>query len=198
MHFPKPKENTCFYNYKLKKWTTQEDKKKQYLEQLKLVEKDKARLTCILEGNTEKAEKLAKELADSDYMLYTVRIKYREVLWGDLLSDLERTSDNRNTPFCYEKREYSKKVLKCLGYGLSTSAFLSALVFPTFLALDFRTVMQVIINTISLIFFMVRGVIQSKEIVLGSYVLALEKRKMIYSQMAKDIKISNIVIVEKE
>lgn len=195
----KPKEGSLFYNKKIKKFNKLEKKQEYYLAQLKLVDKDKERIKFLLEGNKEKALELQNELySNLDYAFYTAKIKYREVMWGDLQSGMGRRDNHQGDIFFSEEKAYYKNVMKSLGYGIITSSFFSAIIFPSYNELSSAVIINIFVTMATLCFFMIKGVAMSQKNILGGFCSALEKRKMIYSQMAKDIKISNIVIVEKE
>lgn len=195
----KPNEGEKHYDRKLRKYDKQIAKKEFLKTQIEFIKLDKKRLKMITdEQSEEEIKKIEKQLEDDSYLFRTAKIKYREVYWGNLLSDIEGQSRKDNTPFFSEKTEISKSFAVVIGYGCVISAFMSALVFPSINQMGWSFWLNLIITCITLLFFLVRGILLSKSIILGKYYRSLEKRKSIYVAMLKDLKISKIRIVEKE
>lgn len=176
--------------------------KKEYLkQQLSFIKKDKERLRLLIGVKTEEHTKtintLSEELESEEYGFKTAKLHYRDVFWGNLLSDAEESKLKDNSPFFNEKKELTKSILKYVGLGLMSSAVLSAFVFGGLKGLSWATVVSMLIHLIMLIFFMARGIRLSHKIILGTYYKALEKRKSIYNQMQKDLHLTKIEIVEE-
>ena len=195
----KPNESERNYDKKLSKYESDTAKREFLLGQLEFIKKDKQRLMLIVKkAKQEDITALEKELEVDDYKFKTVKIRYKDVYWGHLLADVEETSKKDNSAFFNEKNELSKNFIKFLGMGLITSSFISALIFPSFTAIGWEFLLSLIINLITLSFFMLRGVSLSKKIILGTYYKALEKRKSIYNKMLKDLELSHIEIGEQD
>lgn len=194
-----PNKSDKNYDKKYAKYQMDLARREFLLEQLDFIKKDKQRLMLIVKkAQKEDIEKIEKELEVDDYKFKTVKIRYRDVYWGHLLADVEETSKKENSAFFNEKNELSKNFIKFLGMGLISSSFISALIFPTFTAIGWEFVLNLIINLITLSFFMIRGVSLSKKIILGTYYKALEKRKSIYNKMLKDLGLSHIELGEQD
>jgi hypothetical protein len=194
-----PKKDCKNYDKKLKKYEKLKKLKQYYVDQFEFIKHDKERLELIVQKNLnesqlERIAELQKELSSDEYAFTTARIHYKEVYWGNLLSDVDEVKSKASTPFFSERKELSKNIVKYLAMGIITTSFVTALIFPTIKSLSWETVMSLILNAITLIFFMARGVVVSNQIILGTYYRALEKRKSIYNQMLKDLGISKIVI----
>ena len=188
-----PSKEEKGYNRKLLKYELGVEQKKYLLEQLDFIKKDKERLKLIVEkASNGEIDKLEKELDCEQYGFKTAKIHYKDVYWGHLLSDMEESDKKGNSAFFNEKGELSKNFIKFLGMGLVSSAFISALVFPSFTAIGWEFLLNLIINLITLSFFMIRGIGLSKKIILGKYYKSLEKRKSIYNKMLKDLGLSNV------
>lgn len=187
------------YDKKKKKYEKLKALRDYYVDQLEFVKKDKKRLNLLIKESKTSEEdaelqELKKELDIDDYAFRTAKIHYKEVYWGNLLSDIDESKAKASTPFFNEKKELSKNIVRYLAMGVITTSFITALIFPTFNALSWEVIMNIILNAIILIFYMARGVVVSNQIILGSYYKALEKRKSIYNQMLKDLGISRIII----
>lgn len=194
-----PSEDDKNYQKKLKRYEFNVALKEWALGQLEFVKKDKQRLSLIIQKAEQgQIDAIEKELDCDDYEFKTAKIKYKDVHWGHLLSDIEETERKENSAFFNEKSELSKNFVKFLGMGLVSSSFISALIFPSFTAIGWEFVLSLVVNLITLSFFMIRGVGLSKKIILGKYYKALEKRKSIYNKMLKDLGISKIVVKEQQ
>lgn len=198
-----PHKNDKNYNKKIEQYNKRKDKRDFYVSQLEYIKKDKERINLLLLKNKDD-DQLARinclniELEAEDYAFRNAKIHYKDVYWGNLLSDIEETRNNNGSPFFSERKELTKNLLKYLGYGMITSSFLAALIFPSFNNVGWQIFINIIVNLITLIFFMARGITLSNRIILGTYYNALEKRNSIYNQMLKDLNISRIVIEDDE
>lgn len=178
------------------------EKRDYYIKQFAFVKKDKERLALMIKDKLSEDEKkhlneLESEISSKEYALKTARIHYREVYWGNLLSDSDESKSKALTPFFSERKELAKNIIKYFAMGIITTAFITALIFPTYKELGWQTVLNIVLNLITLVFFMARGISVSNQIILGTYYKALEKRKSIYNQMLKDLGISKIIIEEE-
>ena len=194
-----PTPNCKNYEKKKKKYEKLKALRDYYVGQFEFIKKDKKRLTLLIKEHKTSEEdvdleELKKELDTDEYAFRSAKIHYKEVYWGNLLSDIDESKAKASTPFFNEKKELSKSIVRYLAMGVITTSFITALIFPTFKALSWEVVMNIILNAIILIFYMARGVVVSNQIILGSYYKALEKRKSIYNQMLKDLGISKIII----
>lgn len=195
----KPDEDDKNYIRKFAKYNKQLAKKELLQQQLDFVKKDKKRLKMIVANeNNPEIEKIEKELDTDDYLFKTARIKYRDVYWGNLLSGVETQSQKDTTPFFNEKLEVSKSATRTIGVGCIISAFVSALTAVGITDMGWGFWMNMILNAVILIFFLARGVILSKWIILGKYYKSLEKRKSIYVAMLKDLGISKVIVRSKD
>lgn len=195
----KPEEGEKNYSRKSNKYNKQLAKKEFLKEQFEFIKIDKKRLKLIIENASEKEiDELEKKLDTDDYLFKTARIKYKDVYWGNLLSGAETQSQKDTTPFFNEKVEISKSATRTIGVGCIVSAFVSALTAVGITDMGWGFWMNMILNAVILIFFLVRGVILSKLIILGKYYKSLEKRKSIYVAMLKDLGISKVIIKGKE
>lgn len=191
-----PNESERLYKRKKSKYDNQQEMKKWILEQLEFVKQDKKRLQHLIANEKELAEQIVFD--NEKYAFKTAKIKYRDVYWGNLLSDIEEIKRRESTPFFSEKKELSKDFMRYFGMGLIFSAFISALTYPVFNNVGWQTVVSCLFTSIALITFMVRGVGLSNKIILGKYYKSLEKRKSIYVKMLKDLGISKIEMVEED
>lgn len=193
-----PSEDEKHYKRKREKFNRQIAKKELLQAQMEYIKLDKKRLKLMAdEAPEEQIRELEKAIDTDEYLFKTAKIRHREVYWGNLLSDMDGQSGKDSTPFFSEKTEISKSFIRVIGVGCVVSAFISALVFPTVNQVGWSFWLKLIITSITLIFFLVRGILLSKSIILGKYYRSLEKRKSIYVAMLKDLKISKIRIVEK-
>lgn len=198
-----PNKNDRNYDKKLKIYNKKLDKRDFYVDQLEFVKKDKERIKLLIIKNKNeeiinKINQLTSEIEVEEYAFKNAKIHYKDVYWGNLLSDIEETKHGNGSPFFSERSELTKNMLKYLGYGMVTSSFIAALVFPSFNSMGWQVVVNILVNLITLIFFMARGITLSNKIILGTYYNALEKRNSIYNQMLKDLNISKIVIEDEE
>lgn len=198
-----PNKSDKNYEKKMAQYNKRKDKRDFYVSQLDYIKKDKERINLILlknknEDQIEKIKNFEIELAVEEYAFKKAKIHYKDVYWGNLLSDIEETHNDNGSPFFNERKELTKNILKYLGYGMITSSFLAALIFPSFNGVGWQVFINIIVNLITLTFFMARGITLSNRIILGTYYNALEKRNSIYNQMLKDLGISRIVIEDEE
>lgn len=198
-----PKQEERFYKIKKRIYERNLKLREFYKQQFEYIKKDKSRIQLFVKHNKNEEdlkniEDLTLELKSNEYAFNSAKIHYKDVYWGNLLSDIEETKNNNGTPFFNERKELSKNIIKHLGYGLITSSFVSALVFPSLNSMGWDAWINIIMNVIILTFFTCRGVVLSNKIILGTYYKALEKRKSIYNQMLKDLAISKIVIEDYE
>ena len=194
-----PKQGCKNYDRLKAKYDKKHELREWCLLQFEFIRKDKERLKLIINKQDEQRVKiLTKELESDKYQFMTAKIKYREVYWGNLLSDIENISKKGDTPFFNQGKELGKNLLMCLAYGMIGTAVIAILTYPAFKSFDLNTVFSMLVNLAMLIFFMVRGYLLSHKVILGTYYVALEKRKSIYNQMLKDLDISKIEIVEEE
>jgi hypothetical protein len=196
-----PQEGCRFYEFKKKRYEHKKALRDFYVKQFEFIKKDRKKIEILSKQNKtsediQNYETLVEELKTNEYAFNKARIHYREVYWGNLLSDIADSSARAGTPFFSEKKELARNIMKYLAMGIITTSFVTALIFPTFKALDWNTALSIIFNLITLTFFMARGIVVSNQIILGSYYKALEKRKSIYNQMLKDLGISKIIIQE--
>lgn len=196
-----PKDTAKNY-VKLKIKYEDDCEKKEYLkQQLFFIKKDKERIKLLINCKTDadlaKLNELSAELETEEYGFKTAKLKYRDVYWGNLLSDAEESKLKDNSPFFNERRELTKSILKYIGIGLISSAVLSAFVFSGLKGMSWATVVSMTMHLIMLIVFMTRGIRLSHKIILGTYYKALEKRKSIYNQMQKDLHLTKVEIVEE-
>lgn len=194
-----PPLNCKNYEKKKKKYDKLKALRDGYIKQFEFIKKDKKRLSLLIKEQRSaeedaELEQLKLELDTDEYAFRTAKIHYKEVYWGNLLSDIDESKAKASTPFFNEKKELSRSVARYLAMGVITTSFITALIFPTFKALSGEVIMNIILNAIILIFYMARGVVVSNQIILGTYYKALEKRKSIYNQMLKDLGISKIII----
>ena len=190
-----PKETDKFYEHKKKIYDKNIIKKDFLTKQMEYIKIAKTRLQLVIKGGDEaEIEKLEKQIDTNDFAFKTAKIRYKEVYWGDLLSDIEANKYKENSPFFNEKKELSKNIAQYFGMGLIVSALLSALIVPSFTAIGWQTIISMITSLITLILFMARGIGLSKKIILGRYYKSLEQRKSIYNKMLKDLGISKVVI----
>lgn len=195
----KPQEYDTNFQKKMLKYENIIAKKQFLQKQLEFVKEDLKRLKMVVEkAPEEKISEIEKKLADDDYLFNTARIKYRDVYWGNLKSDMEQSKGKDDTVFFNEGKELSKNIIKMIGYACIVSAYIATMVFPAFIQVGWSYVIQLILTTITLLWFTIRGIMMSKKIILGKYYNALEKRKAVYTIMLKDLKISNVVIKGKE
>lgn len=197
-----PKKEDKDYEQKLLKYNKLVKLRDYYLQQLKFVKQDKERLGLMIkkdkaEQDKKRIEELEEVLNDKDYAFKTAKIKYQDVYWGNLLSDIEDSKSRLSSPFFSERKEMSKNLMRYFAMGLMGSAILSALIFPSLKAIGLQAVLGIIFNLLILLFFMARGIVLSNRIFLGTYYKALEKRKSIYNQMLKDLGISRIIIEDE-
>ena len=196
-----PKEDSKFYEFKLKRYEHKKELRDFYVKQFEYIKKDRKKIE-ILAKQTKTPEDIAtygqlvEELKTNEYAFNKARIHYREVYWGNLLSDVSESGSKAGTPFFSEKKELAKNIVKYLAMGIITTSFVTALMFPAFKEPSWTNALSIAFNLITLTFFMARGVVVSNQIILGSYYKALEKRKSIYNQMLKDLGISKIIIEE--
>lgn len=194
----KPKENEKHYKYKLKRYNKEIAKREYCIEQLEFIKKDKERLSQIIRllrnEQVDNLQELTNYLESDDYDFNSARIRYKEVYWGNLLSDVEETKNKPQTPFFSERKELYKKAIKKLAVGILVSGFMSGLLPPLFNNFGWNTLLEMIIRIGVMVLYMAFGIILSKDIILGTYYRALEKRKSIYNQMLKDLGISQIEI----
>ena len=196
-----PKQDEKGYERKLKKYKELLSKRDYYIKQLEYIKKDKQRISLLISSKNGESDELIKllikELSCEEYGFKTANIHYRDVYWGNLLSDIDESKKRDNTPFFDEKKELAKNILKYIGWGLLSSSILSALMFPAFRGWSLATALSMLLNLLVLIWFMARGIALSHKIILGTYYKALEKRKSIYNQMLKDLNLSKIEVVEE-
>ena len=193
-----PKENEKFYKVKKRRYDRQQEKKEYLIEQMQFVKKDKQRLKALISKDFETAETLNKEIDVDSYEFKTAKIHYRDVYWGNLMSDIEEVRRKETSAFFSEKKELSKNFVRYFGMGLIVSAFISALTFPAFSSMGWQAILSCVMSLIALITFMLRGVGLSNKIILGTYYKSLEKRKSIYVKMLKDLDLSKVELVEEE
>lgn len=194
-----PSRDDKHYEKKMAHYNKQIAKKQFLQEQMEFIKLDKYRLKLItLNASQEEIEKIEKKLDTDDYLFKTAKIRYREVYWGNLLSDIEAQANRDTTPFFSERKEVSTSVVRVIGVACIISAFVSALIFPTINHIGWSFWLNLIITSVTLIVFLVRGILLSKSIILGKYYRALEKRKSIYVAMLKDLGISKIIVKENE
>ena len=190
-----PKKDEKFYDRKFKIYQKSLKKKDYLTKQMEYIKIAKKRLQLVIKGDhEEEIAELDKQIDKNDFAFNTAKIRYKEVCWGDLLSDVEASKHKDNSPLFSEKKELSRSVMQYLGTGMILSALLSALIVPSFNAIGWQTIISMITSLITLILFMIRGIGLSKKIILGRYYKSLEQRKSIYNKMLKDLKISKIVI----
>lgn len=193
-----PNSNERFYKFKKKRYDKSLKRKDYLAKQMEYIRLDKKRISLLISKDDEQEiEQLNLQLDTIDYAFKTAKIKYRDVYWGNLLSDIDEVKKRETTTFFSEKTELSLNFIRYLGFGIITSAFITAIMFPTFNNTGWQTVLSCIVSFIILITFMLRGVLLSHKIILGRYYKALEKRKSIYNKMLKDLGISKIVIEEE-
>lgn len=196
-----PSKDCKNYDAKLRVYEEKKALRDYYVKQFEFIKKDRKKIEILAkqkktDEDIKNYEDLAEELKTNEYAFNKAKIHYREVYWGNLLSDIDDSSAKAGTPFFSEKKELARNIVKYLAMGIITTSFVTALIFPTFKALDWNTVLSIIFNLITLTFFMARGIVLSNRIILGTYYKALEKRKAIYNQMLKDLGISKIIIEE--
>lgn len=190
-----PKESEKHYERKKKKYDKDIERKEFLAKQMEYIKIAKKRLKLIVaKGSEEEINALEKQIDTNDFAFRTAKIKYKEVCWGDLLSDIDATKQKDNSPFFNEKKELSRNVMQYFGTGLILSALLSALIVPSFTSIGWQTIVSMVTSLITLILFMIRGIGLSKKVILGRYYKSLEQRKSIYNKMLKDLGISKIVI----
>lgn len=190
-----PKESEKYYERKKKKYDKDIEHKEFLAKQMEYIKIAKKRLKLIVaKGSEEEINALEKQIDTNDFAFRTAKIKYKEVCWGDLLSDIDATKQKDNSPFFNEKKELSRNVMQYFGTGLILSALLSALIVPSFTSIGWQTIVSMVTSLITLILFMIRGIGLSKKVILGRYYKSLEQRKSIYNKMLKDLGISKIVI----
>lgn len=198
-----PNKSDKHYEKNLAKYNKKVDKRDFYLNQLEYIKKDKIRISLLIiknkdENTINKISQLDKELEVEEYAFKNAKIHYKNVYWGNLLSDIEETKYNNGSPFFNERKELTKNILKYFGYAMITSSFMAALIFPSFNNEGWQILINSVFNLITLIFFMTKGITLSNRIILGTYYNALEKRNSIYNQMLKDLNISKIVIEDED
>jgi hypothetical protein len=197
-----PKKDAKDYQEQLLKYNKLLEERDYYIQQLKFVKADKERLSLMIkrdktEQDKARIEEIEELLNDKDYAFKTAKIKYHDVYWGNLLSDIEESKSRSTSPFFSERKEMGKNLVRYFAMGLMGSGILSALIFPSLKAIGIQAVLGIIFNLLILLFFMARGVVLSNKIFLGTYYKALEKRKSIYNQMLKDLGISKIIIEDE-
>lgn len=194
-----PSKSEKNYEKKYKKYE-KACKKKEFLQkQLEFVKLDKEKLKLLVNhAPKETIDKFDKQLESEEYLFNTVKIRYKEVYWGSLLSDIDTQGNKNSTPHFNEKTEVSKTLGRTIGIGCLVSAFTSALVAVGIGDTGWGFWINLIMNCAILITFLVRGLILSKNIILGKYYKALETRKSIYISMLKDLGLSKIIIEEDE
>lgn len=193
----KPQENEKHYKKKIKRYNEDVEKKEYCIKQYKFIKIDKERLSLMIkksQGLNVEFEELEKQINSDEYGFKRTKIKYQDVYWGNLLSDIEETQNKPQTPFFSEKKELSKKAIKKLASGIVTSGLMSGLLPPLFNQITWGTLLSLLLRTCAILIYMAFGVLLSKEIVLGTYYRALEKRKSIYNQMLQELNISQIEI----
>jgi hypothetical protein len=196
-----PEENCRFYEFKKKRYEHKKELRDFYVKQFEFIKKDREKIKILAKQtktpeDVRRYEELVEELKTNEYAFNKAKIHYREVYWGNLLSDIDDSRSRAGTPFFSEKKELAKNIVKYLAMGIVTTSFVTALIFPAFKELSWNTALSIIFNLITLTFFMARGIVVSNQIILGTYYKALEKRKSIYNQMLKDLGISKIIIEE--
>lgn len=185
------------YKKRQKRYIRKNDKRIFLRKQIAFTKLDFEKLKLIMSKDPDKKmkiEEIEKQIECDDYALKTSKIKYEEVYWGTLLSGSDETKSKADSPYFHENKEMSKSVMKYLAGGLISTAFLSALIPPLFNAFGMDTIIYLAIRFTMLMFFVIRGIYLSNKLILGTFYKSLEKRKGIYSQMLKDLGVSDIVI----
>ena len=169
--------------------------KKVFLQkQLAFVKIDKEKINLMVQkASKEQISSLDKELETDEYLFKTVKIKYKDVYWGNLLSGIDTQGNKDTTPFFNERTEVSKNATKIVGIGCIVSAFTSALTALGISKFGWAFWLDLVVKSLILITFLIRGIILSKNIILGKYYKSLEKRKAIYIAMLKDLGLSKII-----
>ena len=199
LNIHEPEKSDKHYEKKLRQYDKKMAKKEFLQQQLEFIKLDKKRIQLMTnKASQEEIDKLNKELDTEDYMFRTIKIRYREVYWGNLLADIEENERKDATVFFNEKTELSKSFIKCFGICMVVSAFLSALIYPAFTQVGLEFWLNLMISAITLIWFLLRGIALSKKIILGKYYKSLEKRKTIYNKMLKDLGISKVILKSEE
>ena len=194
-----PQKEDKNYNKKKIKYDKIMAQKTQLLEQLDFIKKDRKRLNLIInKSDTHEIAELNETLNTDKYKFRTAKIHYKPIYWGNLLSDVEETKTKPVSAFFDEKIELTKSVSKYIATGLLSAGFVSCLIFPTFNSLGWNTVLSLLVNLVTLIVFMIKGIGLSNKIILGKYYKALESRKSIYTKMLKDLGVSKIVIEDED
>lgn len=202
-----PKKDCKNYEKKLLKYNKLKNIKDLCLKQFEFIKKDKERLKIVIneyknkpinDVEKQKLEEIEKSLKSDDYEFLNSKIKYKEVYFGNLISDNEENEAKNTSPFFSEKRELAKNMLIYFAFGLIITGFLTSLTYPAFKGWSIATVLNMLLTALTLIIFMIRGISLSHRIILGTYYKALEKRKSIYNQMLKDLGISKIIIEDDE
>lgn len=189
------------YNIKFRKYEKKNLKRIFLRQQMSFIKLDFERLKLIVSKDQDKKtkiEEIEKKINEDEYAFKTARIKYEEVYWGTLLSESDESKVKADSPYFHERKEMSKSIVKYLAGGLIVSAFLSSLVPPLFKTLGIETIIFLVIRFLVLMFFVIRGINLSNKLILGTFYKSLEKRKGIYSQMLKDLGVSDVIIEEKE
>lgn len=195
----KYKANQKRYESRLKKYNKALDKKKYLQKQLEFIKIDKERMKLLINhASNVEIEKFNKQLENEDYLFNTAKIRYTDVYWGSLLSDIDVQGNKNATPHFNERSEVSKSLSRTIGIGCVVSAFTSALVAVGIGDTGWGFWINLVLNCAILITFLVRGIILSKNIILGKYFKALETRKAIYVAMLKDLGLSKIIIEGEE
>ncbi len=199
LHCVDPQKSDKNYDKKKLEFDKTTQKKQELLKQLDYVKKDRKRISLIVnKGDANEISKLSEELNTDEYKFRTIKLHYKPIYWGNLLSDVEETRTKPASAFFDEKRELTASVMKYVATGLISAGFVSCLIFPTFNSLGWNTVLSLLINLVTLIVFMIKGIGLSNKIILGKYYKALESRKSIYTKMLKDLGISKIVIEDED
>lgn len=192
-------KNTAIYEKKYKRYLKILEKKEFLQKQLAFIKIDKEKLVLIVQkAKEEEIEKLDKKLECDDYLFTTAKIRYRDVYWGNLLSGIEAQGDKDTTPFFNERSEVSKSATKVIGIACVVSAFTSALTALGISSMGWSFWLDLVLKSVILITFLIRGVVLSKTVILGKYYRALEKRKSIYIAMLKDLGLSKIIFEGEE
>ena len=192
-----PNKDEKGYSKKLARYNKNVGKKEFLQVQMDFVKKDFERLKLIVKkAPQEEIEKYDKILETDEYLFKTARLHYKTVFWGNLLSGIDASKSKDNTVFFNESKEISKNTIQLVGFACIISAYIASMVVPAFNGWSWSYIINLFTSALCLLWFMTRGVILSKKIILGRYYSALEKRKSVYSMMLADLGIK-VTIREK-
>ena len=90
LNIHEPEKSERNYEKKLRQYNKKLARKGFLQQQLDFIKIDKHRIQLMTaNASQEEIDKLDKQLDTEEYMFRTVKIKYREVYWGNLLADIE-------------------------------------------------------------------------------------------------------------